>query len=142
MHERNGFRVLKRKLFSTFGKNFFEMEKIISYPISAIAILLFLLGLIIFHPIQWICFNLFGYQAHKKSVDYLNLYLLRITLILGTTYKIENRVSIPENVPLIFVANQILKGFLVYCFLEYIEQRNFAWQALPQNIRQFQPFGE
>ncbi len=105
MHERNGFRVLKRKLFSTFGKNFFEMEKIISYPISTIAILLFLLGLIIFHPIQWICFNLFGYQAHKKSVDYLNLYLLRITLILGTTYKIENRESIPENVPLIFVAN-------------------------------------
>ncbi|WP_309640500.1 lysophospholipid acyltransferase family protein [Flavobacterium sp.] len=81
------------------------MEKIISYPISAVAMLLFLLLLVIFHPIQWICFNVFGYQAHKKSVDYLNVCLLRMAHILGTTYKIENREVIPENVPLIMVAN-------------------------------------
>ena len=81
------------------------MEKIISYPISAVAMLLFLLVLVIFHPIQWICFNVFGYQAHKKSVDYLNFFLLRIGHLLGTTYKIENREYIPDNVPLIIVAN-------------------------------------
>ena len=81
------------------------MEKIISYPISAVAMLLFFLVLVIFHPIQWICFNIFGYQAHKKSVDYLNFCLLRIGNILGMTYKVENRELIPENVPLIMVAN-------------------------------------
>jgi 1-acyl-sn-glycerol-3-phosphate acyltransferase len=81
------------------------MEKIISYPISIISILLFLLTIVIFHPIQWICFNLFGYQAHKKSVDYLNFILLRIGHLLGTTYKVENRESIPKGVPIIFVAN-------------------------------------
>ena len=81
------------------------MEKIISYPISLISLLLFLLTIAIFHPIQWICFNLFGYQAHKKSVDYLNFILLRIGHLLGTTYKIENKESIPEGVPIIFVAN-------------------------------------
>jgi 1-acyl-sn-glycerol-3-phosphate acyltransferase len=81
------------------------MEKIISYPISIISLLLFLLTIVIFHPIQWICFNLFGYQAHKKSVDYLNFILLRIGHLLGTSYKIENRESIPEGVPIIFVAN-------------------------------------
>jgi 1-acyl-sn-glycerol-3-phosphate acyltransferase len=81
------------------------MEKIISYPISAIAMLLFLLVLIVFHPVQWICLNLFGYQAHKKSVDYLNFCLLRVGHLLGTTYKFENRSLIPENVPLIIVAN-------------------------------------
>jgi 1-acyl-sn-glycerol-3-phosphate acyltransferase len=81
------------------------MQKIISYPISFIAILIFLLTLVIFHPIQWICYNVFGYQAHKKSVDYLNLILLRIGLILGTTFKVENRESIPKGVPIIFVAN-------------------------------------
>lgn len=81
------------------------MQKIISYPISFIAILIFLLTLVIFHPIQWICFTVFGYQAHKKSVDYLNLVLLRIGHILGTNYKIENRESIPKGVPIIFVAN-------------------------------------
>jgi len=81
------------------------MEKIISFPISAIAMLSFFVMLVIFHPIQWICFNIFGYQAHKKSVDYLNFCLLRVGNLVGMTYKIENRELIPENVPLIIVAN-------------------------------------
>lgn len=81
------------------------MEKILSYPLSALAMLLFLLGLIVFHPIQWICFNVFGYQAHKKSVDYLNFYLLRVANVVGTTFKFENKADIPENAPLIVVAN-------------------------------------
>lgn len=66
---------------------------------------MFLLFLLIFHPIQWICFNLFGYQAHKKSVDLLNASLIRTGHILGTTYKIEGREKIPAGVPLIIVAN-------------------------------------
>ena len=81
------------------------MEKIISYPISLVSMLLFLLTLVVFHPIQWICLNVFGYQAHKKSVDYLNLILLRIGHLLGTTYKVKNVEFIPEGVPIIFVAN-------------------------------------
>jgi len=81
------------------------MEKILSYPLSALAMLLFFLGLIVFHPIQWVCFNVFGYQAHKKSVDYLNFYLLRVANVIGTTFKFENREDIPENTPLIVVAN-------------------------------------
>lgn len=81
------------------------MEKIISYPISVVYYLCFGLSLVIFHPIQWICFNVFGYHAHKVSVDYLNLFLVRCTNILGTTYSFKNKESIPENVPVIFVAN-------------------------------------
>ena len=81
------------------------MEKIISYPISFVSMLLFLLALVIFHPIQWICFNVFGYQAHKKSVDYLNLVLLRIGHLLGNTYEVKGRELIPQNVPIIFVSN-------------------------------------
>jgi len=81
------------------------MEKIISYPISIIYYLVFFLLLIIFHPVQWICFNIFGYQAHKKSVDILNFGLVRATLILGTTYKVEGREKVPAGVPLIIVAN-------------------------------------
>jgi 1-acyl-sn-glycerol-3-phosphate acyltransferase len=81
------------------------MEKIISYPITIIYYLIFGLILCIFHVIQWICFNVFGYQAHKKSVDYLNLSLVRCTQILGTTYKIENLEFAPKGVPVIIVAN-------------------------------------
>jgi 1-acyl-sn-glycerol-3-phosphate acyltransferase len=81
------------------------MQKIISYPISFIAILLFLITLVIFHPIQWICFNVFGYQAHKKSVDYLNFFLLRIGHVLFNNFEIVGRENIPTGVPIIFVAN-------------------------------------
>ena len=81
------------------------MEKLVSYPISVVYYLCFGLTLVIFHPIQWVCFNVFGYQAHKKSVDYLNLFLVRCTNILGTTYSVKNKEVIPNNVPIIFVAN-------------------------------------
>lgn len=81
------------------------MQKLISYPISVIYYLCFGLTLVVFHPIQWVCFNLFGYQAHKVSVDYLNFFLIKCTNLLGTTYKFENLDGIPKGVPLIFVSN-------------------------------------
>ena len=81
------------------------MQKLISYPLSVLYYLCFGLNLVLFHPIQWICLTVFGYQAHKKSVDYLNFMLLRCTHIVGTSYTFENRELIPKNVPLIFVSN-------------------------------------
>lgn len=81
------------------------MQKIISYPISVVYYLLFGFTLVVFHPIQWICLHFFGYQAHKKSVDYLNFFLVKCTNVLGTRFTFENRDSIPKDVPLIFVAN-------------------------------------
>lgn len=81
------------------------MEKIISYPLSIIFYLLFGITLCVFHLIQWFCFNVLGYQAHKKSVDYLNFCLVRLTHIFGTTYKVENIELAPKDVPVIIVAN-------------------------------------
>lgn len=81
------------------------MQKIISYPLSIIYYLLFGMTLVIFHPIQWICFNFFGYQAHKISVDWLTFFLVANTYVLGTRYKIENLDSLPQGVPLIIAAN-------------------------------------
>ena len=81
------------------------MQKLFSYPLSVIYYLCFGLILVIFHPIQWVCFNVFGYEAHKKSVDFMNFFLLRCTNLVGTTYTFENRDLIPKNVPLIFVSN-------------------------------------
>jgi len=81
------------------------MQKLISYPLSVIYYLLFGLILLVFHPIQWVCFNLFGYEAHKKSVDVLNFFLVANTYILGTRYKIENLDYLPEGVPLVIAAN-------------------------------------
>ncbi|MRT15544.1 1-acyl-sn-glycerol-3-phosphate acyltransferase [Vitellibacter sp. q18] len=79
--------------------------KILSYPFSALFYLLFGLTIVVFHPIQWVCFNWFGYEAHKKSVDYLNWSLLRCLNVLGTTFHININTSIPNNVPIIIVSN-------------------------------------
>jgi len=81
------------------------MKKIISYPVSVIYYLSFGLALAVFHPIQWVCFNVFGYQPHKKSVDYLNLCLIRCLNILGTKITFENEHFLSEGVPHIIVAN-------------------------------------
>ncbi len=94
-----------KNIFITFALNFLSMQKLISYPISVVYYLCFGFCLAIFHPIQWVCLNVFGYQAHKKSVDYLNFFLVKCTNLIGTTYKFENRELIPEGVPIIFVSN-------------------------------------
>lgn len=81
------------------------MEKILSYPLSIIYYLLLGLTLVIFHPIQWVCFNFFGYSAHKKSVDALCFFLVLNTYVLGTRYKIYNRDKLPKDAPLVIAAN-------------------------------------
>jgi len=81
------------------------MEKILSYFVTAVFYLVFLVFLLIFHPVQWICLNVFGYQAHKKSVDLLNGFLMRCLHILGTTIAFNGIDKVPHGVPLIIVAN-------------------------------------
>lgn len=81
------------------------MQKLTAYLLSIIHYLLFGIIILIFHPVQWICLNLFGYEAHKKSVDALFLFLIANTYILGTKYKIKNLDKLPTNVPLIIAAN-------------------------------------
>ena len=80
-------------------------QKLISYPLTVIYTFFFFLTLIIFHPIQWICFNVFGYQAHKVSVDWLQFFLMRCLNILGTRFTFNNPHQIDTNQPLIIVAN-------------------------------------
>ncbi len=76
-----------------------------AYPLSVIYYLLFGSTLVIFHIIQWVCFNLSGYHAHKKSVDALSFFLVANTYVLGTRYKIRNFHKIPSGVPLIIASN-------------------------------------
>lgn len=81
------------------------MLKIIAYPLSAIYYPLFGLTLVVFHIIQWLALNLFGYEAHKRSVDWLCFFLVANTYVLGTRYKILNLEKLPTGVPLIIAAN-------------------------------------
>lgn len=79
--------------------------KFISYPISIIAYILFLFYLCVFHVIQVFTMRFVGYEAHKKSVDALNFFLLSVIHILFTTVKVDFKPKLPEGKPLILVAN-------------------------------------
>lgn len=81
------------------------MTKILSYPLTILFFIAFGLSLLIFHPIQWVCFNFFGAKAHNMSVSLLNWSLMRCTNILGARYSFNNPHKIPTDKPLIIVMN-------------------------------------
>jgi 1-acyl-sn-glycerol-3-phosphate acyltransferase len=72
----------------------------------------------VLHPIQWVCFNWFGYNAHKISADYLGFFLLKTMFLTFSSSKVENLDLIPEGKPLIFVSNHQslfdIMGFVWY----------------------------
>ncbi len=81
------------------------MIKLLAYPITIIYLLFFGLTLLVFHPIQWVCLKVFGYNAHKKSVSILNFFLMRCSNILGTRFTFNNPYVISTNQPIIIVSN-------------------------------------
>ena len=81
------------------------MKKILSYLFSVLFYLFFGLTLVIFHALQWLSFNLFGYQAHKKSVDLFNFFLLRCLNLVGTRFQFKNKYTFDNNRPHIIVSN-------------------------------------
>ena len=81
------------------------MVKILAYPLTALYYLCFFATLLIFHPIQWISFNVFGYQTHKISVDWMQFFTMRSLNILGTRFSFENPYNIATDQPVIVVAN-------------------------------------
>lgn len=81
------------------------MQKLLAYPLTVLYFLFFGLTLVVFHPIQWISYNVFGYKALKISVDWLQFFLMRCMNVLGTTYSFHNPYEIPTGQPLIIVAN-------------------------------------
>lgn len=81
------------------------MTKLLAYPLTVLYFICFGLTLVIFHPIQWFCKNVFGYQAHKISVDWMQFFIMRCLNVLGTTFSFTNPYTIEKGVPLILVSN-------------------------------------
>ena len=82
------------------------MKTILSYSLSILYYLCFGILLFSFQIIQWFCLNMFGYYAHKKSVDILNYLILLSLSIIKTRVFFEAESNLPppgKNV--IFIAN-------------------------------------
>jgi 1-acyl-sn-glycerol-3-phosphate acyltransferase len=81
------------------------MKKLLDYILSIIYLVYFLMVLLIFHPIQNVCFHFFGQRVHQKSVHWLNFFLLYGVRILGTGLYFVEKTKLPTDRPIIFVAN-------------------------------------
>lgn len=81
------------------------MRKFFGYILSPFALIAFFLVLVVFQPLQWISYKFFGYSAHKKVVDILNLCLFSTFYILGNRVIFTNNQKLPVGRPIIFIAN-------------------------------------
>ncbi len=80
-------------------------RKILGWLLTPFYVSLFFLILCIFHPIQYIAFRFFGYQAHKKSVDYMIFFLINSLYLMGVRYKFDAKQALPQDKPLIIISN-------------------------------------
>jgi len=81
------------------------VQKLLAYPLSVLYFICFGLCLVIFHPIQWFGFKVFGYKGLKNTVDALQFSLMRCLNILGTRISFYNPYDISTDKPLIIVSN-------------------------------------
>jgi len=81
------------------------MKKFFGYLLSPIYYLFFWFWLGIFHPIQWLAYNLGGHKAHKAAVDLMNFFLVSTCYLLGNRVVFTNQQKLPTNRPIIFIAN-------------------------------------
>jgi len=77
----------------------------LGYLLTPIYLAVFGLLLVVFHPIQMICRNIWGYEAHKKSVDIMNFLIIKSLFILGTNISCRGFEKIPKERPIILISN-------------------------------------
>ena len=78
---------------------------VLSIILSILYYLFFYAGLLLFHGLQWLAYNIVGYKGHKRVVDLMNGYLMSCLYILGTKITFINKHSLPKNTPLLIVSN-------------------------------------
>jgi 1-acyl-sn-glycerol-3-phosphate acyltransferase len=81
------------------------MRRFPGYILTSLYYLAFGLILGVFHPVQVICWNIWGYKAHKRSVDIMNYLLIKSLGILGSKVFFNGFEDLPVDRPLIIIAN-------------------------------------
>lgn len=81
------------------------MRLVISYLLTPFYYFAFGALLGVFHPVQVIARRIWGYEAHTKSVCFLNRLLVKSLQIVGARVQFSGFELLRENRPLIVVAN-------------------------------------
>ena len=81
------------------------MRKFLGYILTPIHLLGFVGTLLVFHPLQYFVFYVFGSMAHRRLVYIMNGILSSTLMLLGHRIKFFNEYDLPTDRPLIIVAN-------------------------------------
>lgn len=81
------------------------MHKLFGYILTPVYYLFFWFWLGIFHPMQWLAYNIGGYKAHKLIVDAMNFCLVYTCYLLGNRVTFTNNQNLPTDRPIIFLSN-------------------------------------
>lgn len=81
------------------------MKKVLDYVLSCVYLLYFGLVLLIFHVLQVSAFHLFGKNAHKTVVDWMNACIAYGWYLTGSYIHFDDVSHLPTDRPIIFIAN-------------------------------------
>jgi len=81
------------------------MKTVFGYILSPVYLLVLGVILGIFHPIQVVCWNVWGYPAQKRAAEIMCYLITKSLIILGSTVKLKGLEKLPEDCPLIIVSN-------------------------------------
>jgi 1-acyl-sn-glycerol-3-phosphate acyltransferase len=81
------------------------MNRFLGWLLTPVFAVYYGLTLTVFHPIQVVANSLWGDNARRKSVDWLNLFLVKGLYIVGSKVRFVGLERIPENRPIIVVSN-------------------------------------
>ena len=76
-----------------------------NYILGSLFRIIFILCALIFHPIQWIAYNLAGEKAQQKTVVWMNGILTKSIGFCGNQLSYSNNQNLPTDRPNIFAAN-------------------------------------
>ena len=81
------------------------MKKVLAYILSVVYYFIWLVILLLFHPIQMFAYNVFGYSAHKRIVDVMNFFLIQNLYTLLCRPSFHGFETLPTDRPLIVISN-------------------------------------
>lgn len=81
------------------------VKKILDFILGSIYILYFGLLLVVFHPIQFIAYEIFGQKAHQKTVEWLNFWIVFGWYLTGSTISFSQATKLPTDKTIIFISN-------------------------------------
>ncbi len=81
------------------------MQKLLGYIFTPIHYVIFIIAIIIFHPLQVIAYLIGGRPWQRRVVNYMLFFLTKSLYIAGVHHRFINFDNIPTDRPIIVVAN-------------------------------------